>query len=58
MVKILLLLLPSVQLLYIGSTAKMFKGTHELGEAMLTGATRSSMVADYEYSYIEVKKEP
>ena len=52
-------MLPPVQLLYIGSTARTFKGTHEPGEATLTGATRRSTVTDNEYiSYIEVRKAP
>ena len=57
MVKILLLFLPSVQLLYIGSAATTFKGTHP-SEAMSTGATRRSTTTDHEYSYIEFRKSP
>ena len=57
MVKILFLLLPSVQLLYIGSATTAFKGTQP-SEAMSTGATRRSTTTDHEYSYIEVRKAP
>ena len=45
-------MLPLVQLLYIGPTAMTFKGTHEPGEAMSTGASRRSTIKDHEYSYI------
>ena len=49
-------MLPSVQLLYIGSTATTFKGTSPV-EAMLTGVARCSTVTgDYGYRYIEVRK--
>ena len=57
MVKLLFLLLPLVELLYIGSAAMTFKGTQP-SEAMLTGATRRSTTTDHEYSYIEVTKAP
>ena len=51
-------MLPPVQLLYIGSTAMTFKGTHDPGEATSTGASRRSTITDHEYSYIEVRKSP
>ena len=57
MVKILFLLLPPVQLVYIGSVATTFKGTQP-SEDMSIGATRRSTTTDHEYSYIEVRKSP
>ena len=51
------LLLPLIQLLYIGSAATMLKGTQPI-KAMSTSATIRSMTRDHEYSYIEVRKAP
>ena len=48
-------MLPPVQLLYVGSTAMMFKRTKP-SESALTSAA-SSMVTDHD-SYIEVRKAP
>ena len=50
-------MLPPVQLLYVGSTAMMFKGT-QLSEVKSTGEARHLIVTDHEYSHIEVRKSP